>query len=88
MPNLPIPALSPDVDWIAAPLFAQADPAHLSFYWHLPLLIVLVSLVYSATRHDQWGAIAREAVRWVRNLTAFLVSIVFVLWVVARFFIG
>ena len=30
----------------------------------LPLLIVLISLVYSATRFDEWGAILREAVRW------------------------
>jgi hypothetical protein len=88
MPSLPISPLSPAIDWVAAPLFAQVGPAHLPFYWHLPILVVLVSLVYSATRHDQWSAIVREAVRWGLRLTGFLVSIVFVLWIVARFFIG
>jgi hypothetical protein len=91
MPSLPMSPLSPAIDWVTAPLFAQfaqVGPAHLPFYWHLPMLVVLVSLVYSATRHDGWSAIVREAVLWGSRLTAFLVSIVFVLWVVARFFIG
>ena len=35
-----------------------------SIYWQLPILIVVISLVYSATRYDEWGAILREAVRW------------------------
>jgi hypothetical protein len=69
-------------------LVAQVGPAHLPFYWHLPILVVLVSLVYSATRHDGWVAIVREAVRWGLRLAAFLVSIVLLLWVVAKFFIG
>ncbi len=34
---------------------------------HLPILIVIVSLVYSATRYDQWGAILKEALRWGRG---------------------
>lgn len=38
----------------------------------LPLLIVIVSLVYSATRSDDWGMIWREALRWMFRLTAFL----------------
>jgi hypothetical protein len=88
MPSLPIPPLSSAADWIAGPLLAQVGPAHLPFYWHLPLLIVLVSLVYSATRHDQWSAVVREAVRWGLRLTIFLFSIVVVLWLVARFLIG
>jgi hypothetical protein len=71
------------------PLWAhQFGPPHLPFYWHLPLLVVLVSLVYSATRHDQWNAIAREAVRWGLRLTMFLACIVIALWGVARFLIG
>src|SRR5262245_22048800 len=35
-----------------------------SIYWDLPILIVVVSLVYSATRFDRWDHIAREAFRW------------------------
>ena len=28
-----------------------------SIYWHLPVLLVAFSLVYSATRHDRWDRI-------------------------------
>ena len=34
--------------------------APFSIYWQLPILIVVISLVYSATRYDQWGAILPE----------------------------
>jgi hypothetical protein len=50
-----------------------------SIYWHLPLMIVLVSLVYSATRYDHWDAILREAFRWGLRMTLFLVGIVLLL---------
>ena len=85
MPLLP---LSPVIDAGFGPLFAQAaNPAHLPFYWHLPLLIVLVSLVYSATRFDQWSAIVHEAARWGLRLTAFIFCIVALLWGLKQFFI-
>jgi hypothetical protein len=61
------------------PLFA------ISIYWHLPVLIVVVSLVYSATRYDQWGAIFLEALRWGRNLAVFLLAIGVILFLVATF---
>jgi hypothetical protein len=57
------------------PLFA------ISYYWHLPILIVIISLVYSATRFDEWRPILREAFRWGLRLTAFLLAIVIVLFV-------
>ncbi len=44
-------------------------------YWHLPILIVLISLVYSATRHDEWPAIWHEAYRWGRNMLGFLLGV-------------
>jgi hypothetical protein len=47
----------------------------IGLYWHLPILIVLVSLVYSATRYDQWGAILHESIRWGLRLAGFLVGI-------------
>jgi hypothetical protein len=50
----------------------------------LPLLIVLISLVYSATRFDQWGPILREAVRWGGRLVAFLGAIGGVLYLLTR----
>jgi len=57
--------------------------ASASLYWHLPVLIVVVSLVYSATRYDQWGAIFREAVRWGLRLAGFLVGIGVILYLAA-----
>jgi hypothetical protein len=53
-----------------APLLAAG-----SIYWHLPILIVVISLVYSATRYDEWGPIFREALRWGLRLTIFLLLI-------------
>jgi hypothetical protein len=47
----------------------------IGFYWHLPILVVVVSLVYSATRYDQWGAILHESIRWGVRLAGFLVGI-------------
>jgi hypothetical protein len=57
------------------PLFA------VNMYWHLPLLILLVSLVYSATRFDQWRPIFRDTFRWCLRLVGFLGAIALVLWV-------
>ena len=59
------------------PLFAN------NLYWHLPFLIVLISLVYSATRYDQWGLILREAFRWGLRLVGFLFAVVLVLFLVS-----
>ena len=52
---------------------------------HLPILILIVSVVYSATRYDQWGAILKEALRWGLRLTGFLAAVALVLWVMNRF---
>lgn len=41
----------------------------------LPLMIVLISLVYSATRYDSFSAIVAEAFRWGFRLVVFLVGI-------------
>ena len=54
-------------------------------YLHLPVLIVVISLVYSATRYDQWSAIFREAFRWGLRMSCFLVVIGLVLYVLATF---
>jgi hypothetical protein len=59
--------------------------AALPYYWHLPILIVIVSLVYSATRFDDWKPIVYEAARWGLRLTAFLLVIMVVLYVVATY---
>lgn len=64
-----------------APLFAF----NIFYLIHLPILIVVVSLVYSATRFDQWGAIFREAVRWGLRLVGFLAAVAGVLYIVNLF---
>ena len=63
-----------------APLFA-----HNIYLIDLPLLIVLVSLVYSATRFDEPMPILREALRWGLRLALFLCAIGFALFLVSRF---
>jgi hypothetical protein len=65
-----------------AVLLAQAV-THLPYYVHVPVLLILISLVYSATRFDEWGLILREALRWGLRLLLFLVVIVVVLYVLA-----
>jgi len=57
----------------------------LAFYWHLPILVVLISLVYSATRFDDWTAILHEAWRWGLRMAAFLVGIGVVLFLLSLF---
>jgi hypothetical protein len=52
----------------------------MSIYWHLPILIVVVSIVYSATRFDNWSMIFREAFRWGLRMTLFLALIGFALF--------
>lgn len=68
-----------------SPLLLVANLAwwRLPFYWHLPVLIVVISLVYSGTRFDEWSYIWREAVRWGLRLLAFLFVILVVLYVLA-----
>jgi hypothetical protein len=46
-----------------------------NMFWHLPILIIIISLVYSATRYDEWSPILREAVRWGLRLASFLLVI-------------
>jgi hypothetical protein len=52
-------------------------------YLHLPVLIVVVSLVYGATRYDQWRHILHEAFRWGMRMTAFLLGIALALYVIS-----
>ena len=56
-----------------------------NIYWHLPVLIVLISLVYAGTRFDEWGAILVEAFRWGTRLLGFLAMVVGVLFVMGLF---
>ena len=57
----------------------------MSIYWHFPILIVLISLVYSATRFERWPDILREAWNWMSRMTLFLGVIAVILFVFAYF---
>jgi hypothetical protein len=57
----------------------------MSIYWHLPILIVVVSIVYSATRYDGWHMIFREAFRWGLRMALFLVGIGLALFALSTF---
>src|SRR5947208_2706188 len=59
------------------------SPPTYSIYWDLPILVVVVSLVYSATRYDGWYAIVSEAARWGGRMTLFLGGIGLVLYLLA-----
>jgi hypothetical protein len=52
-------------------------------YYQLPILIIVISLVYSATRFDDWRAILRDTVRWSLRMAGFLVAIGLALYAVA-----
>jgi uncharacterized membrane protein YidH (DUF202 family) len=54
-------------------------------YVHLPVLVAVVSLVYSATRHDRRDKILREAAHWAVRMTTFLLSIGLVLFALSTF---
>lgn len=50
---------------------------------HLPFLLVAVSLVYSATRHDRWDLILREALGWGVRMGLFLLGLGVLLYVLS-----
>ena len=56
-----------------------------SIYWHLPVMLIVVSLVYSATRFDPLDLIVREALRWGFRMASFLAMIGVVLYCVSTF---
>jgi len=66
-------------------ILAAASVQNLPYYVHLPILIVVISMVYSATRFEHWGAIVREAWRWGLRMGAFLCAIAAVLFVLSLF---
>ena len=60
-------------------------PPHNVYAVDLPLAVVLISLVYSAMRFDDWGPILREAFRWGLRLLGFLCGIGLVLYLVSLY---
>jgi hypothetical protein len=56
-----------------------------SIYWELPILLVTVSLVYSASRHDRWDRIFQEAFRWGLQIAGFLTLVGVTLYVLSTY---
>lgn len=52
-------------------------------YLHLPLMLLVISLVYSATRHEEWDEILGEAFRWGIRMFGFMLVVAVVLFGVA-----
>jgi len=49
-----------------------------SIFWHIPALVIPVSLVYGATRFETPREIIGEAIQWIRRLVVFLTTIAIV----------
>lgn len=56
-----------------------------NMYYHLPVLLLAVSLVYSATRHDRWDRILLEAGGWIFRMVSFLGGLGVALYVLTTF---
>jgi uncharacterized membrane protein YebE (DUF533 family) len=60
-------------------------PFDWEIYYHLPFLLIVVSLVYSATRHDRWDRILKEAAGWVFRMGGFLAGLGVVLYTLSSY---
>ena len=56
-----------------------------SIYYDLPVLLVVFSIVYSASRHDDWKLIFRESVGWLLRMTSFLAGLGILLYVLSTY---
>lgn len=65
------------------PLFASNG--WMTVALHLPVLLVAVSLVYSATRHDRWDLILKEAAGWGIRMAGFLLGLGALLYVLSTY---
>ena len=53
-------------------------------YYHIPLIIALISLVYSGTRYESLSEILIEAFRWGLRMIGFLLAIGLLLFVLSH----
>jgi hypothetical protein len=57
--------------------------SNVSMYAHLPVLLVIISMVYSATRYDEWPDIFAEAFRWGSRMLFFMFCIAVAMFALA-----
>jgi hypothetical protein len=55
------------------------------FYWHFPILVILVNLVYSATRYDDPQQIVRHALKGILYILTFLGVVFAALYFLANY---
>lgn len=53
-------------------MFSLLADAPANANWYLAPLVLCVSLVYSATRHERWSLILLHTLRWIAYLITFL----------------
>lgn len=63
-------------------LFAAVDPDW-KFLAHFPIILVVIGLVYSATRHDHLKRILWETLGWSVRMGSFLVGLGVLLYVLS-----
>jgi hypothetical protein len=56
-----------------------------AIYAHLPFLLIVVSLVYSSTRHDRWDRLLWEALGGIFRMGGFLFTLGAVLFVLSTY---
>lgn len=57
--------------------------AEINSHWYLPPLVVAISLVYSATRFEDWRLIFSHAARWALYILSFLAGAYVLLYLVS-----
>jgi hypothetical protein len=63
------------------PLLAAAAPSSLDVFLHFPILLILVNLVFSASRFDDWPHILHHAFKGVIYILTFLGGVFLFLYV-------
>ncbi len=75
-----------DITALAAALpFAAPLGNDASFWWHFPIMVLLVNLVYSATRYDDPKQILQHAAKGIVYILTFLGGVFGVLYLLANY---
>jgi len=67
---------------MALPFAAGFD---LGFFLHMPVVLAVVGLVYSMTRHDRWDLIAAEAIGWTLRMGSFLCGLAAIVFLLSTY---